>query len=98
MRKFFVSPCEKYVLFDFAKPSGESYLYELETMKMIRKFEYPYLWDFTMVKDDDPVAEDFYLLHVVRRIHDGRTVSAKLLYPIEDIITALRVYCHGRLV
>ena len=52
MRKFFVSPCEKYVLFDFAKPSGESYLYELETMKMIRKFEYPYLWDFTMLKDD----------------------------------------------
>ncbi|MBR5938763.1 MAG: WD40 repeat domain-containing protein [Clostridiales bacterium] len=52
MRKFFISPCEKYILFDFMKVSGESYLYELATMKMVRKFEYPYLWDFTMVKDD----------------------------------------------
>ena len=34
------------------RASGESYLYELETMKMVRKFEYPYLCDFTMVKDD----------------------------------------------
>lgn len=52
LRKFYVSPCEKYILFDFMRASGESYLYELETMKMVRKFEYPYLCDFTMVKDD----------------------------------------------
>lgn len=52
LRKFYVSPCEKYILFDFMKASGLSYLYELETMKEVQKFEYPYVCDFTMVKDD----------------------------------------------
>lgn len=50
--KFYVSPCEKYILFDTQKVSGLSYLYELATMKMMRKFEYPYVCDFTMVKAD----------------------------------------------
>jgi hypothetical protein len=49
---FYVSPCEKYILFDFGTVSGLSYLYELPAMKMVRKFEYPYMCDFTMVKDD----------------------------------------------
>jgi len=49
---FYVSPCEKYILFDLKRVSGLSYLYELETMKMVHKFEYPYICDFTMVKDD----------------------------------------------
>jgi hypothetical protein len=49
---FYVSPCEKYILFDLKRVSGLSYLYELETMKMVRKFEYPCICDFTMVKDD----------------------------------------------
>ena len=49
---FYVSPCEKYLLFDLKRVSGLSYLYELETMKMVRKFEYPCICDFTMVKDD----------------------------------------------
>ena len=49
---FYVSPCEKYILFDLGRVSGLSYLYELETMKMVRKFEYPCICDFTMVKDD----------------------------------------------
>ena len=49
---FYISPCEKYILFDLKRVSGLSYLYELETMKMVRKFEYPCICDFTMVKDD----------------------------------------------
>lgn len=49
---FYVSPCEKYIFFDLRRVSGLSYLYELETMKMVRKFEYPCICDFTMVKDD----------------------------------------------
>lgn len=52
LHKFYVSPCEKYILFDLGTFSGLSFLYELETMKMVRSFEYPCQCDFTMVKDD----------------------------------------------
>ena len=50
LKCLYVSPCEKYVLFDFW--NDISLLYDRETMELVRRFEYENVCDFTMVHED----------------------------------------------
>ena len=50
--QMWVSPGEKYVLIKPAVFMGKTYLFDLKTKEMVREFDYPYVYGFTMIKDD----------------------------------------------
>lgn len=62
--RIYVSPCEKYVFFDMGKQCDPldftsfneakslSYIFNLETMSLVKEFDYEYVSDFTMIDDD----------------------------------------------
>lgn len=52
MGNLYVSPAEKYALFRPTCMWPVSYLFELETKKLVRRFDYPYAAGFTMIHDD----------------------------------------------
>lgn len=50
--QMWVSPGEKYALIKPAVFMGNTYLLNLKTKELVREFDYPYVYGFTMVKDD----------------------------------------------
>lgn len=47
-----VSPCEKYAFFRPLSMGCSTYLFDLRTKELVRKFDYPFVSGFTMIKGD----------------------------------------------
>ena len=51
-----------------------------------------------LIHNEDTVAELLHLLHIMRRINYSCPFPVKLLYPLKDIVSALGINCHSRLI
>ena len=52
----------------------------------------------SLIHNGDPGTDLLYLLHVMRRVNDRGSLPVQLLDPLQNLITALRIYRNRGLI